>query len=234
MISPCLTPALGSILAYLATKKNVVYGMSLLICFAYGMGFILLLASASSSILINLPKSGKWMMYIKRIVAIVLVAVGGYFAFSGIRQLSVSYISNDIAEAAEQQMALDFELKDLDQNIVTLSSFKDKKPVILIFWTTWCPYCRSELNALKNEYSQLVKDGIELFAIDVGEARYKVDNFVKGRGFNFKFLLDEDATVAQDYNLLGVPSYFIINKSGKIVFSGGSFPRNKLRELLKE
>jgi len=233
MISPCLTPALASILAFIATKKNIAYGMSLLVCFAYGMGFILILASASSSILINLPKSGKWMVYMKRIVAIVLIIMGCYFAFNGIKQFLVTHTLTEKQDISEQA-ALDFKLKDLDQNTVTLSSFKDKKPVIFLFWTTWCPYCRSELNVLKNEYSQLAKDGIELLAISVGEPRYKVDNFVKNRGFGFKFLLDEDALVSQSYDLLGVPTYFIVNKSGKIVFTGGHFPKNKLRQLLKE
>ncbi|MDO8662191.1 MAG: cytochrome c biogenesis protein CcdA [Candidatus Omnitrophota bacterium] len=83
--SPCLTPALASILAYLATKKNILYGMSLLIVFAYGMGVILILAGTFSSILVNLPKSGKWMVYIKRIGSSIIIILGLYFIYQGIR-----------------------------------------------------------------------------------------------------------------------------------------------------
>lgn len=85
--SPCLTPALASILAYLATKKNVFYGMSLLMAFAYGMGIILILAGTFSSILVNLPKSGKWMVYIKRIGSSIVIIFGLYFIYQGIRGL---------------------------------------------------------------------------------------------------------------------------------------------------
>lgn len=85
VISPCLTPALGSILAYLATKKNVFYGMSLLLTFAYGMGLILILAGTFSSILANLPKSGIWLVYIKRISSLILICIGLYFIYQGIR-----------------------------------------------------------------------------------------------------------------------------------------------------
>ncbi len=85
--SPCLTPVLGSILFYLTTKKNLVYGTLLLLSFAYGMGLILILIGAFSSLLINLPKSGKWMEYIKKTVAIFLIAIGAYFVYSGIRGL---------------------------------------------------------------------------------------------------------------------------------------------------
>ncbi|MFA4989748.1 MAG: cytochrome c biogenesis protein CcdA [Candidatus Omnitrophota bacterium] len=84
--SPCLTPALASILAYLAAKKNILYGMSLLMAFAYGMGIILILAGTFSSILINLPKSGKWMVYVKKTGALLLLFIGFYFIYNGIRR----------------------------------------------------------------------------------------------------------------------------------------------------
>jgi thiol:disulfide interchange protein DsbD len=83
--SPCLTPALAAILAYLSTKKNILYGMSLLVVFAYGMGIILILAGTFSSILINLPKSGKWLVYIKRFSSSIVIILGLYFIYQGIR-----------------------------------------------------------------------------------------------------------------------------------------------------
>lgn len=86
IVSPCLTPVLGSILSYLATRKNIVYGMSLLVVFAYGMGLVFILSGTFGSILVNLPKSGKWMVYIKRAAGILLVAMGIYFIYTGIRR----------------------------------------------------------------------------------------------------------------------------------------------------
>ena len=88
IVYPCLTPALGSILVYLATRKNIVYGSTLLIAFAYGMGLILILAGTFSSLLAALPKFGKWMLIIKKFCAIVLIVFGLYFIYSGIRGLS--------------------------------------------------------------------------------------------------------------------------------------------------
>ena len=87
VISPCVTPALGSILAYLATKQNIFYGATLLLSFAYGMGFTLILAGTFSSILLSLPKSGKWLVYIRRFYAVVLLGMGIYFVVTGIRRI---------------------------------------------------------------------------------------------------------------------------------------------------
>lgn len=87
VVSPCLTPALGSILAYLATRKNIFYGMSLLMAFAYGMGLVLILAGTFSAVLLNLPKAGKWTVYVKRVVSLVFILMGLYFIYKGIRGL---------------------------------------------------------------------------------------------------------------------------------------------------
>jgi len=87
IIGPCTAPALGVILVYLATKKNILYGTTLLLSFAYGMGLILILCGTFSSLVVNLPKSGKWMIYIKRLGAVILIIIGIYFIYTGIGRL---------------------------------------------------------------------------------------------------------------------------------------------------
>jgi len=85
VISPCLTPVLGGILAYLATKKNLFYGATLLVSFAYGMGLVLILSGLFISALTGIPKLDKWMVCIKRACAVILLCSGGYFIFTAIR-----------------------------------------------------------------------------------------------------------------------------------------------------
>lgn len=87
VISPCLTPVLGSILSYLAMDKNVLYGMGLLAAFAYGMGLILILSGSFSSFLVNMPKSGKWMLFFQRSAGVVLLFMGFYFIYTGIKRI---------------------------------------------------------------------------------------------------------------------------------------------------
>ena len=76
---PCTTPVLGTILVYVASRQNVLYGMSLLFVFAYGMGFLLILAGVFSALLSRLPKSETWLRRIKKLGGIILIGMGGYF-----------------------------------------------------------------------------------------------------------------------------------------------------------
>ena len=87
IVSPCLTPVLGSILVYLTTRKNLLYGVTLLFSFAYGMGLVLVLIGTFSAALLKLPKSGKWMVYIKKTCAFILIGAGLYFIFIAVRRM---------------------------------------------------------------------------------------------------------------------------------------------------
>jgi len=141
----------------------------------------------------------------------------------------VSYAAQ--GNSSSLKVAPAFQLTDLNYKTVSLSDYKGKKAVMLFFWTTWCPYCREELRTLNQEYPGLAKDSIELLTINVGEPRYKAENYAQSHNLIFEVLLDLDSLVAQDYNLMGVPTYFVINKSGEVVLTGNHFPKNAIKEL---
>ncbi len=87
MISPCITPVLGSILSVIFANKNIFYGMTLLLCFAYGMGLILIIVGTFSSILVSFPKMGKRLLYIERLCAAILIGMGIYYIYAAIRRI---------------------------------------------------------------------------------------------------------------------------------------------------
>ncbi|MCX5711960.1 MAG: TlpA disulfide reductase family protein [Candidatus Omnitrophica bacterium] len=131
------------------------------------------------------------------------------------------------ARSYASEPAIDFTLNDISGKAVTLSQFKNKQPVILIFWTIWCPFCREQLGVLKEKYAQLKQDGVEVFAVDVGEKQAKVESFVKDRNFPFRVLLDESAGISKSYEVYGVPTYVFIDKTGAIALKNNQFPDYK-------
>lgn len=156
------------------------------------------------------------------------------FLFIVISFFTISCMQAKEPEVKEASMALDFKLQDLAQNTFSLTSYKDKQPVILFFWTTWCPFCRDELKTLSQTYPKLAKEGWELLAIDVGESVYKVDKFVKDNALTLKVLLDKDMAVAHSYDVMGVPTYILLDKKGYIVFKDNYFPQRQYKELISK
>lgn len=77
--SPCTAPLLAGLLTYAATSQNVLWGGGLLFAFSLGMGSLLLLAGTFSGLLARLPRSGPWMVRIKKILGLALLGLGEYF-----------------------------------------------------------------------------------------------------------------------------------------------------------
>lgn len=131
------------------------------------------------------------------------------------------------------KLAPDFTLYDLYQNAYTISDYRDKQPVLLLFWATWCPFCRKELKVLNGVYSSLAADGLEALSINVGEVPSTVQNFVQDYNLAFRVLLDRDNRVASSYSLIGVPTYVLINKQGAVVFKDNYLPATEYKDLLE-
>lgn len=121
-------------------------------------------------------------------------------------------------------LAANFKLTDINNTEVSLSDYKGKQAVLLFFWTTWCPFCIGELGDLSPKYGELKENGLELLAINVGESTNKVIKYVKRYNPFFKVLLDKDRAVSYAFDVLGVPTYVLINKKGEVVLQGHSFP----------
>lgn len=118
-----------------------------------------------------------------------------------------------------------FVLEDLSGNNVSLSDFEEK-PIILFFWTTWCPHCRNQITNFNNKYEDLKSAGIELLAIDIGESKARVQSFLGRYSIKFPVLLDVDSKVAYKYRVVGVPTIILISKEGNIVLFSHTLPDN--------
>jgi thiol:disulfide interchange protein DsbD len=79
IMSPCSAPVLAVLLSYVATKQNVLFGMSLLFVYSLGMGTILIVLGTFTGIITRLPKSGPWMVGIQKGFGIIFIAMGEYF-----------------------------------------------------------------------------------------------------------------------------------------------------------
>ncbi len=79
VLGPCTAPVLGVLLSFVAAKQNVLFGISLLFAFSFGMGLILIVLGSFSSLLANLPKAGRWMVTVQKAFGWGLIAMGEYF-----------------------------------------------------------------------------------------------------------------------------------------------------------
>ncbi|MGE3772669.1 MAG: cytochrome c biogenesis protein CcdA [Gammaproteobacteria bacterium] len=78
IVGPCTAPVLGTLLVYVGSRQNLLYGFLLLLCFGYGVGFLLILLGTFTGLLSSLPRSGLWMERVKKVFGWGMVGVAEY------------------------------------------------------------------------------------------------------------------------------------------------------------
>lgn len=112
--------------------------------------------------------------------------------------------------------APDFVLKDTEGKFFQLSAQRGK-PVLIMFTTTWCSYCRTEIPHFKKLYEKFTAQGLVMVNVDIQEPRDKVARFASQQQFPYRSLVDETGDVANIYEVLGVPTLVLVNKDGIIL-----------------
>jgi len=119
-----------------------------------------------------------------------------------------------VAALPLDQPAPDFTLTDLSGQTVQLAALKGQ-PVLLMFWTTWCPGCREGLTALETVYRQFRQThGVTVLAVNIMEPADPVRAFVREHGWTFPVLLDTDGEVSNAYRVRIAPSLMFIDANG--------------------
>ena len=118
------------------------------------------------------------------------------------------------AVAAKPFVPDDFTLGTLEGSRQSLSSFKGKV-VFLSFWATWCGPCKEELPSIQALYNKLSGKGFVVVAVDIGEDREKVSQFVKEHNLTFPVLLDADVAVGSAFGASSIPTNYLLDRSGR-------------------
>jgi len=134
-------------------------------------------------------------------------------------------------------LAPGFQLQGLDGQAVSLGNLLGK-PVLINFWATWCPPCRSEMPYIQEIYEEWSDKGLVVLAINIGESSSTVEDFMQSQNLSFTVLLDTKQDVAQSYNITGIPATFFIDKDGIIkdkvigAFQNKAQIENRLSEII--
>jgi peroxiredoxin len=124
--------------------------------------------------------------------------------------------------------APDFSLKDFDQQSFSLSNQRGHV-VVLAFWGTWCPPCRSELPGFDALQKELATSGDMLIAIAVDDPA-KARGYLARKHLTFRCLDDQNATAAGLFGAHALPKTIIIKRDGTVaVVFGGPVKESQLR-----
>ena len=136
------------------------------------------------------------------------------------RRLFIVFILNAVllvtAAGGETRGAPDWTLQTAEGHTVTLSEVAAERPVVLLFWATWCPYCKAlmpHLQSIDLEYG----DRIEILAIHFRDDKGDPVGFVREAGYDYTLLTDGN-DVAKLNGIWGTPGVLIVDRHQNIRF----------------
>ena len=176
-----------------------------------------------------------------------------YFSkFNSTIQKSVygKYIQQEIEKfegGSPGAVAKDFSKPGLSGDTVTLSSFKEKKYVLLDFWASWCVPCRRGNPHLKELYTRYKEYGFEIIGVSDDDGH--IDKWEKAvnedslpwlhviRGFDLEKLWKDEKNendINEKYGIHSLPTKILIDKNGIIIGRYNEEEDEKLDKKLKE
>jgi cytochrome c-type biogenesis protein len=77
--APCGAPAFAAVLTWVAGTRSAVLGFWYLFAFSLGMTALLVVVGLFAGTLVTLPRSGRWMLWAKRLAALIIMAMAEYY-----------------------------------------------------------------------------------------------------------------------------------------------------------
>lgn len=125
-----------------------------------------------------------------------------------------------------------FHAKALDGEVFSNQSLQGKV-VLVQFWATWCHYCRQDQEAVDALVQDFAASGLVVLAVNVGESKKKVKQYLGQSPRACKIVLTEDTNLAALYAATAYPRYVLIDRHGDIAGQqNGAAGEAALRHLL--
>ena len=145
-------------------------------------------------------------------VVFLMVAVAGLGAVAAPDILPVA--ERNVVKLGEP--APNFQLRDLNGHLVTLSDLRGKV-VLLNFWATWCGPCRVEMPAMEQLYRMFPRKDFEILAVSTDAEGVSITRpFQKKNRLTFPILHDADYRVGLAYGARSLPMTFMVDRQGVV------------------
>ena len=156
--------------------------------------------------------------------------LANFLRFLGISAVVFFSVSCKEESAQIGQPAPEIAAFDLQGNKATLSDWQGKT-VLINFWSETCGACIAELRTLQ-QWAEKYPNQVQLIAMNIDGEKADTQAIVTKRQLTLPIFKDQMKITAERYQLVGTPTSFVIDPSGKVIYKfEGLLPEEELQRL---
>jgi thiol-disulfide isomerase/thioredoxin len=144
--------------------------------------------------------------------------------------LFIIFLITVFSQSSFASQAIDFNLES-DDGKISLSSFKGKV-VYVDFWASWCTPCRKSFPWMNKMHSKYESQGLEIIGISLDSTKKQAHRFLKKVPALFSIAYDHEGTTADAYKVQVMPTSYLIDRKGNLLFTHKGF-RTKQEDQLE-
>ena len=156
--------------------------------------------------------------------------LANFLRFLGISAVFFFSVSCKEESAQIGQPAPEIAAFDLQGNKASLSDWQGKT-VLINFWSETCGACIAELRTLQ-QWEETYPNQVQLVAMNIDGEKADTQAIVTKRQLTLPIFKDQMKITAERYQLVGTPTSFVIDPSGKVIYKfEGLLPEEELQRL---
>lgn len=131
---------------------------------------------------------------------------------------SETTITDSVVPMVVEFPAPDLVLENVQSGTEALTDYHGNV-VLVNNWATWCPPCKAEMPSLQKFYEAHSGDGFMIVAINAGDDRAPVEQFVKEYGLTFNVWLDPNGAALDAFHNANLPSSYVVDRTGIVRYA---------------
>ena len=127
-------------------------------------------------------------------------------------------VDRSVVPVAVDYSAPQLSLQNLNGTTESLEDFRGKV-VLVNNWATWCPPCKAEMPTLEQYYETHESEGFTIIAIEAGDGKDQVLQFVNSLKLKFPIWLDPNGDALQAFKNGNLPNSYVIDRAGTVRYA---------------
>jgi len=146
-----------------------------------------------------------------------VLMVAGFCVYTQLVSLSSAYAAGAAPTATTLVTAPNFKLPGISRDRA-LEDYRGQY-LYVDFWASWCVPCRQSFPWMNEMLAKYDAKGLRIIAINLDEHRVDAHRFLDDVQADIDIAFDANGATAEAFAVRGMPSSYLINPDGEIIFS---------------